>query len=242
MKLGLVISCCLLASVAGAQGRDFTLSAPPEIVETGLLQHLLPRFGLKNGLRVTVVPEGGIAVIGADGVPVFRGLDRVWSLSHDGSDGPLRLEGWLTSEVGIATIAAFRPPEGTAPFTTDLAAPVVVAPTVFDGDVAEGERLSLLRCGRCHVVNETNRMKGMGATPSFALMRTFPDWENRFATFYVLNPHPSFSQVEGITAPFRSDLPPAIVPLSVTQAELDDILSYVATIPPADLGAPLQSQ
>jgi hypothetical protein len=37
-------------------------------------------------------------------------------------------------------------------------------------------------------------------------------------------------------------LPPAIVPLEITQDEIDHILSYVATIAPADLGSPLQSQ
>jgi len=58
----------------------------------------------------------------------------------------------------------------------------------------------------------------------------------------VLNPHPSFTQIAGITEAFAAHLPPAIVPLEITQDEIDHILSYVATIAPADLGVPLQSQ
>jgi hypothetical protein len=82
----------------------------------------------------------------------------------------------------------------------------------------------------------------MEQTPSFALLRTFSDWQDRFSTFYVRNPHPSFTQVIDITPPFARNLPPAIVPLEITQDELDSILAYVATILPADLGAPLQNQ
>ncbi|MEN8872908.1 MAG: hypothetical protein ABF285_02405, partial [Pacificibacter sp.] len=143
--------------------------------------------------------------------------------------------------IGKRTIESFKP-DGVAIFTTQFEDQTAETVLVFDGDPVQGEALSLTHCGRCHVINETNRMKGMGQTPSFALMRTFDDWDNRFATFFVLNPHPSFTQISGITEAFAAHLPPAIVPLEITQDEIDHILSYVATIAPADLGVPLQSQ
>ncbi|AXI44424.1 cytochrome c [Sulfitobacter sp. SK011] len=241
MKFIFVLCCALLPICVHAQDRDFTLSAPPEITDTGFLRYVLPRFSLKHGARVSVIESGGDVVIGPDGVPVFAGLGTVWHISGSDDAGPVLFTEWLLSDIGKRTIDGFQP-EGTAPFSSQVFAEEVAVEAVFEGDPVLGETLSLRHCGRCHVINETNRMKGMGQTPSFALMRTFDDWENRFSTFYVLNPHPSFSQVEGITPPFRAHLPPAIVPVEISQDDLDAILAYAATIKPADLGAPLQSQ
>ena len=65
------------------------------------------------------------------------------------------------------------------------------------GLVAEGQRLALHHCGRCHVVNDTNRYGGIGSTPSFAALRALPQADDRFAAFWTFNPHPAFMQVEG---------------------------------------------
>lgn len=241
MKLLIVLIACLLLQWATAQDRDFTLTAPSPVIESGFLEYILPRFSLKHGTRVQLVPEGGDAVIGDDGVAVFVGLGTDWFLDHNGDAGPVLFAQWLASDIGKRTIVGFKP-DGVAIFSGEVAVETIAADLTFEGDPVMGESLSLHHCGRCHVINETNRMKGMGATPSFALMRTFPDWQNRFSTFYVLNPHPSFSQVENLTPPFPLNLPPAIVPLEITQDDLDAILAYVATIPPAELGAPLQTQ
>lgn len=224
-----------------AQERDFTLSADPQIVQSGLLQHLLPRFALKHGVRVTQVDAGGAVVIGTEGVPAFTGLGTVWHLAAEDRAGPQMFVDWMLSDIGKRTVAGFAP-DGDALFSGEVAVAVVIPEPTFDGDAVKGEALSLLHCGRCHVINERNRMDGMGQTPSFALMRTFDDWQNRYNTFYVLNPHPSFTQVVDITPPFPANLPPAIVPVEITQDELAHILAYVATIEPADLGAPLQHQ
>ena len=231
----------MFPAVAQAQSADFTVSATREIRDTGFLQHLLPRFSLKHGVRITQVDEGGDVVIGGKGVPVFAGLDKIWSVTGSKAAGPDLFMEWLLSEIGKRTIESFKL-DSVAVFTAQVKDQKVAPVLAFEGDLVQGEALSLAHCGRCHVINETNRMKGMGQTPSFALMRTFDDWENRFATFFVLNPHPSFTQIAGITESFAAHLPPAIVPLEITQAEIDHILSYVATITPADLGAPLQSQ
>ena len=231
----------MFPAAAQAQSADFTISAAREIRDTGFLQHLLPRFSLKHGVRITLVDKSGDVVIGEKGVPVFAGLDRIWSVTGSKAAAPDLFMEWLLSEIGKRTIESFKL-DSVAVFTAQVKDQKVAPVLAFEGDLVQGEALSLAHCGRCHVINETNRMKGMGQTPSFALMRTFDDWDNRFATFFVLNPHPSFTQIAGITESFAAHLPPAIVPLEITQAEIDHILSYVATITPADLGAPLQSQ
>jgi len=85
-------------------------------------------------------------------------------------------------------------------------------------------------------------MNAIGSTPSFALMRNFGDWEGRFQTFFLLKPHPAFTQVADVTDPFPDNLPSPIAPIEVTLDEIDAIVAYVATIAPADLGAPVQSR
>jgi hypothetical protein len=241
MKYLYLLICVMFPLTLQAQSAGFTLSAPPEVRDTGFLKHLLPRFSLKHGVRITLVDQGGDVVIGDNGIAVFAGPDRVWYITATAQDGPALFTEWLLSDIGKRTVESFKP-DGTAIFSSQIAPETVDAELIFDGDPARGETLSLTHCGRCHVINYSNRMNGMGQTPSFALMRTFDDWYDRFATFYVLNPHPSFTQLEDITEPFAAHLPPAIVPLEITQDELEHILSYVATIAPADLGAPLQSQ
>jgi ABC-type tungstate transport system permease subunit len=54
----------MFPAVAQAQSADFTVSATREIRDTGFLQHLLPRFSLKHGVRITQVDESGDVVIG----------------------------------------------------------------------------------------------------------------------------------------------------------------------------------
>lgn len=241
MKSVAFLLCLIWPILANAQDMDFSIAAPKAIEETGFLQHLLPRFGLKFGIRITQVPEGGDAVIGEEGLPVFSGLGQVWHLSHNSAPGAAKFVDWLRSDIGKRTIEAFRK-DGAAPFTAEDPVKRAAPAVVLEGDPVAGQRLSLLHCGRCHVVHDINRMKGMGQTPSFALLRTFADWQDRFLKFYVLNPHPSFTQIEGVTPPFDIRRPPAIVPLRITQTELEAILAYVATMMPADLGAPLHFQ
>lgn len=231
----------MFSATAQAQSANFTLSAAREVRDTGFLQHLLPRFSLKHGVRITQIEEGGDVVIGRSGVPVFAGLDEVWHVAATDTAGPKLFTEWLLSDIGMRTIDAFQP-EGVAVFSAQIVDETTQPILTFNGDPVQGETLSLEHCGRCHVINHANRMDGLGQTPSFALLRTFEDWRNRFARFYVLNPHPSFTQITNITEPFAAHLPPAIVPVEITQDEIDHILSFVATIAPADLGAPLQSQ
>ncbi len=230
-----------------AQSQSFRLSAPDNLAATGFLKHILPRFSLKHGVRIELVPEGAEAearlTASGSGVPVFSGLGKKWVLSQPdpGNDHVTRFEDWLTSDVGKRTIDAFQP-DGTPLFTAAAGRPEDTEVLVVAGDAAKGEKLAVRHCGRCHIVNNATRMTSIGSTPSFAVMRGFSDWQDRFEAFFSLNPHPSFTVIEGVTQPFSANRPPPIVPLELTMNELDAILAFVSQIQPADLGAPIQYQ
>ena len=113
---------------------------------------------------------------------------------------------------------------------------ISTAPPAGAGDFAPGEKLTLVHCGRCHVINERNKYGGIGSTPSFAALRTLEDWEDRMRGFYALAPHPAFTQIEGITEPFPPNRPSPIHPVALTEAEIEVITEYTRTIPPKDLG------
>lgn len=117
-----------------------------------------------------------------------------------------------------------------------LVAVAVGPPPVQAQDYAQGEKLTLVNCGRCHVVSPKNRMGGIGSTPSFAALRTFPDWEDRMKAFWTLRPHPSFTQIDGITEPFPEDRPAHVHPVTLTLDEVAEIVEYARSIEPADLG------
>jgi hypothetical protein len=102
-------------------------------------------------------------------------------------------------------------------------------------DYAPGEKLTLINCGRCHVVSPKNRMGGIGSTPSFAGLRSIADWEDRMKAFWTLRPHPSFTQIKGLTEPYPENRPPAVHPISLTLDELDRIIDYARTVEAADL-------
>lgn len=228
----------LLAGPAFAQDKTFTLQAPPALVETGFLKHLLPRFSLKMGIRITLNDDAADTTLGAEGTPVFRQADMVWHLSASDNPHTAAFEAWLISDVGKRTIEAFAP-DGAPHFSADVGVVAEVESIPATGNVVLGEKVSLAQCGRCHVVHESNRMNAIGSTPSFALMRNFANWKERFEGFYVLRPHGAFTQVSGVTPPFPQNLPPPIVPVEVTLDEIDAITAYVGSITPADLGAPV---
>ena len=119
-------------------------------------------------------------------------------------------------------------------------APAAAKAQAVAGDAALGARLALVHCGRCHVVDARNRMGGIGSTPSFAALRTRAGWADLFRAYWSQNPHPSFTQVVGVTPPFHPDRPAFVAPVTITLAEIDAITAFVATIVPKDLGAPVR--
>ncbi|MDQ7069626.1 MAG: hypothetical protein Q9M48_02570 [Rhodobacterales bacterium] len=259
-RVGVFLWLVILALPTGvlAQDRNVILGVNPGVMESGILTYILPRFSLKTGITVStiIVDNQEVTLKGADvslgttkgaqGAVVMEGNGegnrRKYFVSQQTTNGAAtRFVDWVLSDIGQRAIEAFKGKDCTG-FRGLAGTETRVEVPVFDGDVTRGEGLSLRYCGRCHVIGAANRMKGLGSTPSFPLLRTFPDWQRRFEAFFTLRPHPSFSQIEGVTEPFDPALPSPIFPLRITLEQLDDILAYVAKIPPADLGAPLQTQ
>lgn len=231
-----------MATSAMAQDKTFTLSAPQDLVDSGLLKYVLPRFSLKTQTRITVVaPDADAdASFGTDGFVAFQGLDQIWRLSLGDDADAQRFADWLRSDVGRNTVDSFQV-DGVVLFTSKIEKEEVVVELTYDGDALRGEAVSLTYCGRCHVVNEKNRMNSIGSTPSFAVLRTLDNWQGRFETFYVLKPHPAFTQIEDLTEPFDPTRPSPIHAMEMTLEDLENIMAFVQGIPPADLGRPIQA-
>lgn len=239
----LIFILCLLPAQLLAEDRLLRLHAPEPLVESGLMQHILPRFSLKTQVRVTLVaPQEAQVIFGTQGRPVFDGLGETWAMEAPGQ-GPAveRFTGWLTSEIGRRAVTGFAP-DGVALFAPPSAPAPVVAELSYDGDPVLGEQVSIVKCGRCHAVNEAGRKTDIGSTPSFFVLRAMADWDGRFAAFYALKPHAAFTQVADVTPPFPPDRPSPIAPVEMDLDELDAIMAYVAGMTPADLGAPIQHQ
>ncbi|SDW51408.1 hypothetical protein SAMN05444358_1011038 [Ruegeria halocynthiae] len=218
------------------------LAAPDEISDSGLLQHILPRFSLKTGIRV-VADENGVMslVLSPPGDPVFARDGVIYHLRTTDAPKQTRFREWLLSDIGKRTVENFAPADG-ATFSARFDVAVAEKTQEVDGDAALGQDLSMTHCGRCHVIGPQNRMNGLGSTPSFAVLRAMPDWSERFQAFFALNPHPAFTQIEGVTEPFPPERPSPIHPVEMTLTDLDAILAFVAALSAADLGAPLQLQ
>lgn len=229
-----VLAVCL-AGVAAAEDKAFSLSAPEALRQTGLLKHILPRFSLKTGIRITVADAPADAALGETGAPVFRQGEVIWHFDKGEDADAGAFADWLRSDVGKRTVESFAP-AGEPLFSAEVKVVAEVAEVAPTGDAVLGEEVSLRQCGRCHVVSEKNRMNAIGSTPSFALLRTFPDWLARFEGFYLLKPHPAFTQIAEVTDPFPENLPSPIAPIEVTLDELAAITAFVSAMAPADLG------
>lgn len=231
----------LPAAAAEAQDKSFTLAAPPALLESGLLEYILPRFSLKTRTRITRVEEGTAdAAFGDTGITAFEGPDRVWHFDPGADPDARAFADWLRSDVGRDTVDSYAP-DGTPLFTSEVTTQQAVAEIRFDGDVPRGEEASLTHCGRCHVISDRNRMSSIGSTPSFAVLRTLRDWQDRFQAFYVLNPHPAFTQIAEVTPPFDPTRPPPIHAVQMTLEDLENILAFVQGIAPADLGRTMEA-
>ncbi|WP_422031089.1 hypothetical protein [Roseovarius sp.] len=241
----LILALSLAPFKAAAEDGPVRLHAPAALVDTGLFDYILPRFTLKHRVRVALVdtPADAHIILGPDGRPLFTGPAQTWAMDIRDADHPgtATLADWLTDEIGRNTILAYAP-EGDALFSEAETIEPETATADLSGDPALGLRISKAKCTRCHAVDDSTRMAGIGSTPSFAVLRSLPDWEQRFAAFYVLNPHPSFTQIAEVTPPFDDQTPSPIVPMEMTLDEVDAVLAYVAAMDAADLGAPLQHQ
>lgn len=239
----LLVCIFLVLNASPATARDAVgLAAPEKVRDSGLLDHILPRFSLKTAIRVVSDPDGPMR-LGADGdgIPVFRRDGVTYRLETDDSPEQVRFRDWMLSEIGKTTIESFQP-DGATPFIARFDPAPEADTAAIEGNARRGADLSLTLCGRCHVIGPQNRMKGLGSTPSFAVLRSLGDWLARFREFYVRKPHGAFTQVAEVTPPFDPERPSPIVPIEMTLADLDAIIAFVSTTAAADLGAPLQTQ
>lgn len=242
MRALLLCLTLLLSSSPVAAQDSVGLAAPDRVTDSGLLKHILPRFSLKTSIRVVADPSGPMVLgVSPPGVPVFRDGTTTYHLRIGDDPRHQRFLDWLLSEVGKSTIDGFRPDQGH-PFSARFGVTETVKAPAPSGDVTRGAELSLLHCGRCHVVGPENRMNGLGSTPSFAVLRSLPDWLERFEQFFIRNPHGAFTQIDGVTPPFDPERPPPIVPVELTVDDIDAIIAHVARTRAADLGAPLAFQ
>ena len=264
-----IIGLATLAGSAFAQGKTFVLAIEPELEASGLIAYVVPRFALKYSIRPTIL-SGDVEALASEADVVIAETEQVAELleaalivrrrgvfyteaeparryaialieATKNAPAAEKFMAWITGEIGQRTIATYAP-DGEQiflPGSLNVAAPAAPEPT---GDAVEGERLSLFHCGRCHVVNEKNRMGGIGSTPSFAALRGINGWQDKFLAFWSHNPHPSFTQVQGLTEPFDPDHPPHIAPVEITQEDIEAIFAYAATIEPKDLGAPINER
>lgn len=232
---------------ATAQEKDFSLGSAEFLIESGFLQHLLPRFSLKTGIKIELLDREALAQVvfttEAIGRPVMQGAGQVFSLVQPDTDGVRGQKAqafvdWLASDIGKRTITQFSL-DGQQVFTLVETAKAQEERIIFEGDIRLGAALSLKHCGRCHVIGEVNRMNGIGSTPSFALLRSLPDWAERFASFYTRRPHPAITRIDDVTEPFDPAHPPSVYPLYLRDDDLLAILAFVNGIEPADLGAEL---
>lgn len=235
---------------AVAQDADLTLIVPQNLIETGFTKHLLPRFRFKTRIRVSAQPKGGegdVSLLAAqdEGIAVMSAADgtafHFQILTGDSKKAAKskKLLDWLQSEPGRAAIEGFKL-DGKRVFAPGAAKVVQEVEIKVDGDANKGAKLALLHCGRCHVVDSRNPFGGIGSTPSFGAMKNLPDWLASFSAFWTINPHPSFTQVEGVTEPFNPSWPPPIAPLILTLEDVEAITAFVAGMPTKDLGGDVQ--
>ncbi len=233
---------CFVAVSSPALAEDVVLNAPEPLVATGVFDYILPRFKLKTQVKVELGEGADLALVPTDTGGVFAWEGQAFALEPASPEGDAgRFAAWLRSEVGLRTVTSYQV-DGANPFTPAVAVAAIPVEVEVDGDAAAGERLAHLHCGRCHVISEKNRMGGIGSTPSFGAMKNFVDWQSKFAAFYALNPHPAFTQIEGLTEPFDPAFPPNIAPVEMSFEDYEAILAYVQGLPVKDLGGAVVSK
>lgn len=106
-----------------------------------------------------------------------------------------------------------------------VAAAACPPPASAQSLVDEGKAIAEKHCSRCHVVDPDRPFTGIASTPSFHLLVTaFPDWKERFETFYTRRPHPSVIRFEGI-APITKE-PPTTATVNLKLEDVDAIVAF----------------
>lgn len=141
---------------------------------------------------------------GPDDLPIASPLAHNRGMAHAFSAAAPRL-------VVIAVLAA-----GCGPATAQSLA-------------EKGRTIAEQHCSRCHVVDPGNPFSGIASTPSFQLLVTaFPDWKERFETFYGRRPHPAVVRFEGV-API-SPGPPTTKTVDLKLSDVDAIVAFAVSL------------
>ncbi|MEO1292544.1 MAG: cytochrome c [Pseudomonadota bacterium] len=267
--MALIAMCLAIIGTAPATNADeqaaqrlLRVVLDPSLAQSDLAEWLAPRFRFKTGITLVAAASDAplqagdaadLALLPADeaeeaeaATPIAAREETTYVAVVLGSGdtetaNARKLVSWLVSKAGQRAIQRFEPAEGPRFREPGAVTPVETA-AVASAVTAKGEKLSLQHCGRCHVVSEKNKYGGIGSTPSFPALRTFTDYREKFDAFWTLNPHPSFTQVAGITPPFDPNRPPHIAPVELTLEDVEAITAFVVQMTPKDLGAAVQAQ
>ena len=236
-----------VGNVQTAVGQEVFIEFPEELLMIEFDKYLLPRFRFKTQIMVRVSSQSDsldarLGVI-PKGKELFSDLNgfiyRLETITADASQIS-KLEkfvSWLDSPSGITTIEEFSI-NGSNVFKSIESAVAKKEEEVFEGDVAYGLSLSQQHCKRCHVVDD-NAFAGIDSTPSFHAMRSFDDWQERFTAFWTVSPHLNVISITEVHEAGSKTVPVTISPIRISLEQVDDILAYVASIKPKDLGKPI---
>ena len=236
-----------VGNVQTAVGQEVFIEFPEELLMIEFDKYLLPRFRFKTQIMVRVSSQSDsldarLGVI-PKGKELFSDLNgfiyRLETVTTDASQIS-KLEkfvSWLDSPSGITTIEEFSI-NGSNVFKSIESAVEKKEEEVFEGDVAYGLSLSQQHCKRCHVVDD-NAFAGIDSTPSFHAMRSFDDWQERVTAFWTVSPHLNVISITEVHEAGSKTVPVTISPIRISLEQVDDILAYVASIKPKDLGKPI---
>ena len=230
-------------------GEQISVKFSSELKMIELDKHLFPRFKFKTQIILKAVEEvnGYDALIGIidNGKPIFSDLNGVlYRLEVITSDKEKRMKiekflKWLTSPPGIAVIEDFSINDSPV-FKGIIYQEEKKVVTTFEGNLSSGLSLSQKHCKRCHVVDE-NAFAGIDSSPSFHALRSMKNWEEKFQAFWTVNPHLSLISITDVYEAGSSSAPVTVAPIELNLSEVDDILAYVASIKPKELGGAITS-
>jgi mono/diheme cytochrome c family protein len=104
------------------------------------------------------------------------------------------------------------------------------------GEIDRGRALAQKHCAVCHVIGDFNNFGGIGSTPSFQLLASLRDGEERFRSFFARRPHPSFIFLPDQKPP--TNLPLNAPPVRLSYQQVDDIVRFALTLKDPRLAEP----
>ena len=236
-----------LGTAQTAVAQEVFIEFPEELLMIEFDKYLLPRFKFKTQIMIRVSSESdsldarlGLIPKGKELFSDLNGFVYRLETITPNANQISKLEkfvSWLNSPSGITTIEDFSI-NGSNVFKALESKVEKKEEEVFEGNIASGLSLSQEHCKRCHVVDD-NAFAGIDSTPSFHAMRSFDDWQERFMAFWTVSPHLNVISINEVYEAGSKTVPITISPIRISLEQVDDILAYVASIHPKDLGKPI---